>query len=523
MSNLQPYNINDINYLLPANKGLGKKKNRSGCGLTLPNSKYKTPEDYFKSNTLDMGPTKVAAPVPIEIKNDPVKKTLWEKMKSYDYNKLLKISLGVGAAALVAGLIIHKLYKNQQQQELNVAINNFNDAFQNYQLEEHGYDPEELLQPRRGRRMGGSLGLQGVRSDKGFTRVGQKPMGTYEKQVEYNSFGNFPPIDPRLVHINIVNPTPAEEKKNEGLLSKIKKLPWKKILGVAAGIGAMALLARRYLMSSGGPVGADIELGEPEEAPPSQYDDPRFRPSAPISLELTDEERKAYPHLYPNQEEPVTQEEEEEIKASIERMFGHHNRPIVPTNRASQRNIFDLDNKLNEIEARLRRPRPNSGLSGREKAVEFDDEQINQLLRTGKIPKAERSYTHDPNLKMARIISAPKSKFTKSRYSNEELENDPNIYIGEDGLPFDIRDFPEYQGFGLNSKRVLTQEGKKKKNKRKIVGSGIKDIFDKLKNLNPSTLKKIAAGVGTAALIAATLLSKDNKAPHGVPLFEGFD
>jgi hypothetical protein len=53
-------------------------------------------------------------------------------------------------------------------------------------------------------------------------------------------------------------------------------------------------------------------------------------------------------------------------------------------------------------------------------------------------------------------------------------------------------------------------------------GNVFSDVYKKVSNMDSSTKKKIVGVAGLAGFIANALLNKNHKAPHGVPLFEGF-
>lgn len=55
-----------------------------------------------------------------------------------------------------------------------------------------------------------------------------------------------------------------------------------------------------------------------------------------------------------------------------------------------------------------------------------------------------------------------------------------------------------------------------------VGGNVFSNLYSKVKNMDSSTKKKLAGVAGLAGFIASALLNKNHKAPHGVPLFEGF-
>jgi hypothetical protein len=155
-----------------------------------------------------------------------------------------------------------------------------------------------------------------------------------------------------------------------------------------------------------------------------------------------------------------------------------------------------------------------------EKMKDYDFKQLGKiaLSATGMIASIALlilglKYSINSKKELRALLSDP------DEITHPSLRSDPSKYqrrILENALPLPPRLEPSsFQQFDPNSATAYFGNGM-------CGGNVFSDVFSKVKNMDSSTKKKIAGTVGLAGFIANALLNKNNKAPHGVPLFEGF-
>lgn len=416
----EPYYINDINYLLPMNKG-------GASFSSVIKQKYKN-EPSISSHINESSDEVKTLPIPSEIKNDSKKMSIWNRIKNYDYSRLQKLAMATGASALVAGLVLLAMKKNQDN-NINDIIDDFNNVFGRFQMDQRNILSRDALLPRptiepfSGNKFRLGSGYCGG-TRKAFIQTGQKKTRP-EMIYKYSPIEILKPIDPSKIKVDIKNPDPIDEKKINDVWNKIKKMPWKEVLLTAGGVGLSALLARKLIMSSPEPPASEL-VGMPE---------------------LIDDDE------------------------DLKRSRGEYQSEFL-------RRISDEVNRYN--------PKlPNESKYNDE--VKDEEQDYNKpLLEPVKL--GTRFYIHN--------IRGPDEP--------DMFDENPYLYVGNNNELIDIRDSPDIIGFGKDIKG----------------GNLFKTTFNKLKNMDKSTLKKIALGVGIASVIASSLL-KDRQ-PQQQELFRGY-
>jgi hypothetical protein len=159
-----------------------------------------------------------------------------------------------------------------------------------------------------------------------------------------------------------------------------------------------------------------------------------------------------------------------------------------------------------------------------EKMKDYDFKQLGKiaLSATGMIASIALlilglKYSINNKKQLRALLSNP-DEITHPSLRSNQVNYQRNIL--ENALPLPPRLAPSsFQQFDPNS--ATAYFGPPRGNGM-CGGNVFSDVYSKVKNMDSSTKKKLLGTVGLAGFIANALLNKNHKAPHGVPLFEGF-